>query len=92
MSKFHEGIPSRVWAALRRATFDRDSYRCRQCGKAGVLEAHHVIPLSEWPDQPWTIAGLLTLCRGCHIDEHRRVESEEDKAWSDFLGELTDSV
>ena len=50
-------------------TFDRDGYRCRECGKSGALECHHLIPLSEWPDQPWSIAGLVTLCRDCHLKD-----------------------
>ena len=88
MSKYHAAIPTRVWERLRRQAFDRDRYRCRECGKAGVLEAHHVISLESWPDQPWVASGLLTLCRGCHIEVHKRVETEEDKAWGAFLDEL----
>ena len=88
MSKHHREIPAQVWARLRRETFDRDSYRCRECQKAGSLEAHHTIPLSEWPEQPWTIAGLISLCRDCHLAIHRRRVSEADKEWLDFLTEL----
>ena len=89
MSKHHAEIPTHVWERLRGETFDRDGYRCRECGKAGVLECHHVIPLETWPDQPWVISGLLTLCRGCHIAVHRRAETEEEKAWESFIDELT---
>ena len=88
MSKYHASIPSRVWERLRRETLDRDGWRCRECGRAGALEVHHVIPLEEWPDQPWKIEGLLTLCRGCHIAIHRRAETEADKAWREFIDEL----
>lgn len=88
MSRHHAAIPTRTWERLRRETFDRDGWRCRQCGKAGALEAHHVISLDEWPEQPWTIVGLLTLCRDCHIRHHQRARSEQDAAWGDFLEEL----
>ena len=88
MSKHHTAIPKVVWQRLRIDTFNRDGWRCRQCGKASVLECHHVIPLDEWPDQPWTVAGLLTLCRGCHIQHHRQATSEADREWADFLDEL----
>ena len=89
MSKYHARIPTRIWESLRRATFDRDGYRCRECGKAGALEAHHTIPLESWPDQPMSVDGLLTLCRACHISHHKRIETEADREWVDFLGELS---
>ena len=89
MSKHHAAIPTRVWQKLRLETFNRDKWRCRECGKAGLLECHHTISLETWPDQPWTIDGLLALCRNCHIAIHRRAQTEEDKAWGDFIDELT---
>ena len=88
MSRNHRRMPTRTWERLREETFNRDQWRCRQCGKAGALECHHTIPLETWPDQPWTIDGLLTLCRDCHIAIHRRILSEAEREWVDFLDEL----
>ena len=43
---------------------------CQRCGRAGRLEAHHIVPLSEGgamydPD------NIEVLCRDCHINHHR---------------------
>ena len=35
----------------------------------GRLEAHHEPPLREGSD-PYTLDGIQTLCRGCHIRRH----------------------
>ena len=70
MSKHHERIPWRVWAALRRQIFDRDGWRCRSCGRPGALECDHVVPI----DRGGAVldpANLQTLCRSCHIDKTR---------------------
>ena len=43
-----------AWFRLRRFVFDRDGWRCRQCGKAGRLEAHHVVPVARPAGRSWT--------------------------------------
>ena len=70
MSRNHNSLNSRRWAATRRAVFKRDGYRCRNCGKAGKLEAHHEPALRKGGD-PYDPAGVLTYCRTCHIERHR---------------------
>ena len=66
MSKHHAHLRARRWAATRCAVFDRDGWRCVQCGKAGRLECDHVVPLERGGD-PWDMDNLQTLCRNCHI-------------------------
>ena len=67
MSRHHAAkLPSRAWARVRRVVFERDGYRCRQCGRAGRLECDHVIPLHRGGD-PWALDNLQTLCGGCHV-------------------------
>ena len=51
--------------------FERDGYRCQAtgCGKAGRLEAHHVVHLAKGgSNDP---ANVQTLCRDCHIAIHK---------------------
>ena len=36
----------------------------------GRLEAHHEPPLRDGAD-PYDLVGIVTLCRGCHIEHHR---------------------
>ena len=76
----------RRWARLRRVVFERDGWRCRTCGKAGRLEADHVVPISKGGD-PWDMANLQTLCRGCHIEKHRPRIDPERQRWLNRLRE-----
>lgn len=46
-------------------TFNRDDWRCVQCGKAGRLECDHIVPLADGGTDD--LANLRTLCRDCHI-------------------------
>ena len=61
------------WQSVRRQVFERDGYRCQECGKAGRLECDHRTPLHLDSEQdPFDLAGLQTLCRSCHIDKTQR--------------------
>ena len=64
---------------LRRQCLERDGWRCRDCGKAGKLEAHHVKPLEAGGADE--LDNLRALCRDCHIETHRRPEPPEVRAW-----------
>ena len=86
MSRRHTRLHAGRWAAIRRAVFDRDSWRCRKCGNAGRLEADHVVPLDKEPGQdPYAVDGLQTLCKPCHVaktaGENRRPDTPEETAW-----------
>ena len=85
MSNNHQALDRRRWARVRRATFERDGWRCTRCKRRGRLEAHHEPPLREGGD-PYDLAGILTLCRGCHIAEHQRASMTPGRAeWLAFL-------
>ena len=75
------------WERIRRAAFERDGWRCRACGRPGRLEAHHVRPLERGGD-PYDRANVETLCRGCHIDRHRRKLTPGEAAWRDLVVDL----
>ncbi|MDE2812022.1 MAG: HNH endonuclease signature motif containing protein [Gemmatimonadota bacterium] len=74
MGKRHRKLNRKRWALTRRRVFERDSWRCRKCGRAGRLECDHVRPLETLPDDadPYELDNLQALCRGCHIDKTRR--------------------
>ena len=57
---------TRRWRKLRLKVFELDGHRCRCCGKAGVLELDHIVPVEKGGD-PWADSNLQTLSRGCHI-------------------------
>jgi hypothetical protein len=61
---------SRVW---RIKVFERDDYRCYDCGaKSGetrvtvFLEADHIYPFAFFPRLRFMIENGRTLCRECH--------------------------
>ena len=93
MSRHHTRLNACRWDAVRRAVFERDNYRCTECGKAGRLECDHVTPLQREPGQdPFDPNGLQTLCRACHIEktraENRRELTPDERAWRVLVAEL----
>ena len=93
MSRHHTHLNARRWAAVRRAVFERDGWRCVECGKAGRLEVDHVTPMQREPGQdPFNPNGLQTLCRECHIEKTRRENRREltpaEKAWRELVNEM----
>ena len=69
-SKHYAALDPKRWAWARQKAFERDGWRCTKCKKSGRLEGHHDPPLREGVD-PYCVAGIVTLCRGCHISHHR---------------------
>ena len=93
MSRHHVRLNWRRWQATRRAVFQRDAYRCRNCGRAGRLEADHVIPLHVDAGQnPYDPDGCQTLCRRCHIEktrqENRREPTPAESAWRELVADM----
>ena len=97
MSKHHDrhGLSGRRWRRLRRVALDRDGWRCQSCGRAGRLEADHVVPL-ERGGAPWSLDNLQVLCRGCHIAKTRaerrpaRQPSPAVQRWANLVADLSD--
>ena len=74
----------RLWAVARRAALVRDKYRCTECRGGGRLEVHHRVPLFKGGDL-YALAGLITLCRDCHISRHHR---PVDPRWNELIRDL----
>ena len=70
------GIGSRAWEGIRRAALDRDNWRCRECGRAGAMQVHHVI--SVYLGGSDEFSNLVSLCRGCHAAKHQRRKGDWD--------------
>ena len=84
LSDHHGKLGSRRWARVRRMVFERDGWRCRKCGRAGRLEAHHLQSIANGGD-PWSLSNIETRCRACHIEEHRR---PVPNAWRELVQAL----
>ena len=93
MSRHHTQLNARRWQAVRRFVFERDGYRCVECGRAGRLECDHVTPMQREPGQdPFDTNGLQTLCRACHVEktqqENRREPTPAEQAWWELVNEM----
>ena len=88
MSRNHQALNRRRWAAARRAALDRDCWRCSKCGLASRLEVDHRQALED-DGSRYSLTNLRTLCRGCHIDRHRKPRPPEVEAWHTLVRELS---
>ena len=54
---------------------ERDNHTCQKCGlrseEKGIMEAHHIKPISKYPSLVLDISNGITLCYTCH----RKTES-----------------
>jgi len=58
----------------RYEVFKRDQYTCQHCAQiGGNLNAHHIKPFSEFIELRFDVSNGLTLCKSCHIKEHKRL-------------------
>ena len=98
MSDHHPAKADRKrWRRLRLAIFDRDGWRCVECGRAGRLECDHVRPVEDggaW----WAETNLQTLCQRCHLDKSRRERSAAmrlpgpgESAWENLIASRLDT-
>ena len=88
-SRFYAKLDRRRWQWTRLKAFERDGWRCRECGAAGRLEAHHEPPLREGAD-PYDLAGIVTMCRTCHVEHHRGDRETPGRAdWRAMVRELS---
>ena len=90
MSMHHRRVPWSIWDRFRRLkVFKRDKWRCTRCGKAGRLEAHHVIPLHEGGEY-LDPSNIVTMCRTCHVRHHRRQPTPDQIEWMKYIADLRD--
>ena len=80
-------VNRRRWAGVRMAALDRDRWRCQECGKAGLLEVHHLVAL-EHGGKPYELANTTTLCRGDHIRIHGGTPHTPDPGYAALVQEL----
>lgn len=69
-------LPSAVYVQIREAMYERDGWRCFDCGRRGTLTPHHIIPRSQGGGDE--LENLITLC----LDDHNRMDGGKWKAAS----------
>jgi hypothetical protein len=65
------------WRRLRRQLRNRADCMCEACGSTDELHMHHIRPWAEYPELRMDLDNLMLLCRGCHIDAHRKGVSHQ---------------
>lgn len=60
-------LKQRINDKLRAMVFERDGYRCVECGSNKRLSADHIIPESKGGQA--TLDNLQTLCRPCNSEK-----------------------
>lgn len=62
-------------AEWRKAIFERDGYKCLNCGtKKPPFNAHHIKLRSKYPNLKTDINNGITLCKSCHA----KIRGKED--------------
>jgi len=85
---------TRRWQELRLEILRRDRWQCRECGKPGRLEVHHIKRVRDFPDLAYDPANLMCLCGSCHT-KVTRVECGLNPAkpinagWQEAISQLT---
>ena len=67
--------------------FDRDGWRCCDCGKSGRLELDHILAVRFGGDK-WAEDNLQALCRPCHFAKSRKEATRDDPErdrWRDII-------
>jgi len=63
---------SQAYQEWRKAVFERDDYRCFDCGARSekgnsiYLHAHHIYPFAAFPRIRLMVENGITLCSDCH--------------------------
>lgn len=74
----------KIW---RIKVYKRDNFKCQSCGKVGNnLEAHHIKPISLYPELIFIADNGITLCEKCHKLVHKSYRPLSKSG--EFLGNL----
>lgn len=53
--------------------YERDNFTCQSCGKKDDLSGHHIKTFTESPELRFSVDNGITLCKKCHMEEHRQM-------------------
>jgi thymidylate synthase (FAD) len=57
------------------------SFTCQKCGESSSnLVAHHILPVTQYPEKAKEFTNLITVCNECHKEIHSSVHNEENFA------------
>lgn len=77
-------VPAHKWATAVKA---RSNYTCEICWCTDVrMEAHHILPVSLFPDRALDVDNGLCLCHHCHYLIHGCTYDTKHKSSLRYLG------
>lgn len=74
------------WRAFRQAAKRHFNWKCSECGHAGRLEVHHIVPVANGGAM-FDMANIEVLCRKCHFARHRLLDPLRQE-WQRMIAEL----
>lgn len=74
------GNRRRIPESVRQLVYERDGFRCVECGATTDLSLDHVVPWSGGgSDHP---RNLRVLCRSCNCRKGARIVAKEERGWT----------
>jgi len=71
---------SKQFKEWRSKVFERDKYKCQECGVNNhQLHPHHIKEFAKYPLLRFEVSNGITLCSGCHQKKHK-IQFTGDKA------------
>lgn len=68
------------WFLFRKKILHRDHYQCVECGNTEELMVHHILGVSDLPQEEFTEDNCVTLCGTCHRLRHNKIkEGKQDE-------------
>jgi 5-methylcytosine-specific restriction endonuclease McrA len=61
-------LDPKEYAIVRKRVFERDGWRCQECGSMKNLQVHHMKRRSQLGGD--VMPNLITLCVSCHEERH----------------------
>ena len=58
------------WRTFRKRWIKQHPH-CAHCGLAGE-DVHHIVPRETAPERMCDPTNVLTLCRACHVEHHKK--------------------
>lgn len=75
------------WPWIRKDVFERDDWKCVNCGSRHRIECDHIIPRDRDGESDWD--NLQTLCRKCHMlktaEETGNRQHPGMSYWADYV-------
>lgn len=87
VKQLRRGIDYFAW---RKRVFERDDYTCGFClRRGGDVEAHHIRPVSFYPELITDLRNGITLCKPCHA-QTKGTEAEYERRCDEVVSSVMD--